>query len=79
MPPLSSKSTLERILNPSSNKQWRRHAAAVWSLCDGDPLRMAEWVLRRLEMGLHDEPAEERFLRQILGSCHAQLVTVFLL
>ena len=55
----SSKSTittLEKILSPTSKVQWRRDAASVWSLCDGDPLKLSEWCLRRLEMGLYEQP-----------------------
>ena len=58
-------------MNPNSKVQWRRDAASVWSLCDGDPLRLSEWALRRLEMGLCEQPSEEKYLRQMLGSCHA--------
>ena len=67
----STIATLERALNPNSQVQWRRDAASVWSLCDGDPLRLAEWCLKRLEMGLCQEPSEEAYLRQLMGSCHA--------
>ena len=62
---------LLKLLNPTAKVQWRRDAASVWSLCDGDPLRLAEWCLRRLEMGLCEVPSEEKFLRQVMGSCHA--------
>lgn len=63
--------TLERVLNPNSTVQWRRDAASVWSLCDRDPLLLAEWCLRRLEMGLCEQPSEEKYLRHVMGSCHA--------
>ena len=71
---MASSATLQpllRLLNPTAKVQWRRDAASVWSLCDDDPLRLAEWCLRRLEMGLCEVPSEEKFLRQVMGSCHA--------
>ena len=71
MAAISTIETLERVLNPNSKVQWRRDAASVWSLCDGDPLRLAEWCLSRLEMGLCKQPSEEAYLRQVMGSCHA--------
>ena len=70
MAAVSSIATLERILSPNSKAQWRRDAASVWTLCDGDPLRLSEWCLRRLELGLCEQPSEEAFLRHVMGSCH---------
>ena len=71
MAAISTIETLERVLNPNSKVQWRRDAASVWSLCDGDPLRLAEWCLRRLEMRLYEQQSEEKYLRQVMGSCHS--------
>ena len=71
MAAVSTIETLERVLNPKSKLQWRRDAASVWSLCDRDPLRLSEWCLRRLEMGLYEQSSEEAYLRHVMGSCHA--------
>ena len=46
-------------------------AASVWSLCDGDPLKISEWCSRRIELGLCQEPSEIKYIRQVMGSCHA--------
>ena len=43
--------SLQRMLNPSSKAEIRRHAAAVWSLCD-HPEQLSEWALVRLERQL---------------------------
>ena len=69
----SSLATLSRIFNTNSPHELRRHAASMWSLCDNDPARIAEWCIRRLELGLYEQGSEEAFLRQVIGSAHGVL------
>ena len=70
---IATTATLERLLKPNAANEIRRHASAAWSLCDGEPERIAEWCLLRWEKGLFETVQEERYLQQVIGSAHAVL------
>ena len=66
------RTNFERLLNPRAKAQMRRHAASVWSLCDGDPARLAEWCLTRIERQLCT-PEEHRYLLLVIAAAHMQM------